>query len=164
MNLEPTLQANGTDPGEPPISAPRSRWDRLGFFASSLCAVHCVCMPWLLLALPLLAGTWLVDREIERGFVVASILLATACTVGGCRTHGKWWLLGLLGAGATTLIGAHVTAPPTCCSEHLSWPNALGAAFGGTLLAATHFFNLRLQRGWAPPSGNRCVGTECGCD
>ncbi|MBG86264.1 MAG: hypothetical protein CMO80_05115 [Verrucomicrobiales bacterium] len=119
--------------------------DRLGFFASSLCAVHCVCMPWLLIALPLLAGTWLVDREIERGFVIASIFLATACTVGGCRTHGRWWLLGLLGTGAAALIGAHATAPPICCADELSWPHALGAAFGGSLLAATHFLNLRLQ-------------------
>ena len=41
------------------LSAGRMRllWDRGGMFASSLCAVHCVCMPVLLLAMPFLAGT-----------------------------------------------------------------------------------------------------------
>jgi len=140
-------------------------WDRLGFVASSLCAVHCMCLPWLLLALPFLTGTWLADHEVERGFIIASVLLASACTVGGCRTHGRWSLLFLLGAGAGTLIGAHVTAPPACCADELSWPHAIGAACGGGLLAATHFFNLRFQRPTLAPATTHCCGDPlCGND
>ena len=85
-------------------------WDRMGFVASSLCAVHCLCLPWLLVAMPFLAGTILADREAERWFVGGSILLATACIIGGCRAHGKWWLVGVLGAGAVALIWGHATA------------------------------------------------------
>lgn len=162
MSQASVPQETDPKPSEPEPSASGLRWDRLGFFASSLCAVHCVCLPLLLLVMPFLAGTWLVDRELEQGFVAVSILLATACTVGGCRTHGKWWLMGLLGAGAVALISAHATAPPVCCSEHLSWPHAIGAALGGTLLAATHFLNLRMHRMPTAMPIDQCCG-DLGC-
>lgn len=119
-------------------------------------------MPWLLLIMPFLAGSWLADPELERGFIVASIVLAMICTTCGCHLHRKWWLMGLLGVGAATLFGAHATAPPACCSQHLSWPNAIGAACGGALLAATHFLNLRLQRTPALAAVNDCC-PDPGC-
>jgi len=132
------------------------RWDRLGVFASSLCAVHCLCLPWLLVAMPFLAGTILADREVELWFVVGSILLATVCTVGGCRAHRKWWLLGLVTTGAVALGCVHVTAPPFCCAKDLSWPHALGAAFGGGLLATSHFLNLRLRSSTISTAAGAC--------
>ncbi len=163
MSQEITPQMDLSPDGEAAARAPSLPWDRLGFVASSLCAVHCVCMPWLMLLMPFLAGSWLVDREIERGFVIGSGLLATACTTVGCRVHGKWWLMGLLGLGAATLFGAHATAPPICCSEHLSWPHALGAACGGGILAATHFLNLKWQRALAiVPADQCCSNSGCG--
>lgn len=162
MSQDMTPQKDPLYSGEPDARSLGLPWDRLGFFASSVCAVHCMCLPWLLLVMPFLASTWLADRELERGFVIASIFLAVACTIGGCRVHGRWWLLGLLGAGALALLGAHATAPPACCSQHLSWPHALGAACGGGLLAATHFFNLRLQRTSAPASVSHCCNeSDC---
>ncbi|MBL6766021.1 MAG: MerC domain-containing protein [Verrucomicrobiae bacterium] len=139
-------------------------WDRLGLVASSLCAVHCLCLPWLLLLLPFLTGTWLADHEVERGFIIASVFLATACTVGGCRTHGRWSVFFLLSTGACILIGAHVTAPPACCANELSWPHAIGAACGGGLLAAAHFFNLRFQRPSLAPVISRCCRDNCGAE
>lgn len=162
MNQETTPNVDLSSGGEGAVRISALPWDRLGFVASSLCAVHCVCMPWLLLIMPFLAGSWLADRELERGFVVASVVLAAICTTWGCRVHRKWWLLGLLGAGAVTLFGAHATAPPACCSEHLSWPHAIGAACGGALLAATHFLNLRLQRMPALVPVDQCCGSS-GC-
>ncbi|HAV64740.1 MAG TPA: hypothetical protein DCY13_20530 [Verrucomicrobiales bacterium] len=144
------------------VRAPFLQWDRLGFFASSLCAVHCLCLPWLLLALPFLASTWLADREFERAFVLASVFLAAVCTIGGCRAHRKWWLMGLVGAGAVVLLGAHATAPALCCANDLGWPHALGAAFGGGLLAASHGLNLSLRRR-EPPTfhGSCCPRPAC---
>ena len=162
MNQEMTPTLELSSDGEAAVRTHSLPWDRLGFVASSLCAVHCVCMPWLLLIMPFLAGSWLVDRELERGFVVASVLLAAICTTCGCRVHRKWWLMGLLGLGAATLFGAHATAPPACCSEHLSWPNAIGAACGGALLAVTHFLNLRLQRTPALAAVSACC-PDPGC-
>lgn len=162
MNTETTSQTDLPAAGATVARSSFLPWDRLGFAASSLCAVHCVCMPWLLLAMPFLAGSWLVDRELERGFVIASVLLAAICTAVGCRVHQKWWLMGLLSVGAATLFGAHATAPPACCSDHLSWPHAIGAACGGALLATTHFFNLRLQRTPALVSLDPCC-SEGGC-
>jgi hypothetical protein len=138
--------------------APDSGWDRLGFVAASLCALHCLCLPWLVVLLPFLAGTWLADRELERGFVAASIFLAAACTIGGCRAHGKWWLLGLVTTGAVALVWVHVTAPPGCCARDLDWPRTLAATFGGGLLATAHFFNLRPPQ---PAVKSCCTQPNC---
>ncbi len=140
------------------VRTPGGHWDRLGFVASALCAVHCLLLPWLLLALPFLSGTLLADRGFERWFVGGSIFVAAACTLGGCRAHGKWWLLGLVTMGAVVLLLVHATAPPFCCARELSWSHALGATFGGSLLAGTHFFNLRFAR--SPAAGPAaCCGT-----
>ncbi len=144
------------DPGGRPVCAPGLQWDRLGLIASSLCAVHCLCLPWLLLAVPFLAGSLLADPGVERMFVLGSIFLAAACTIGGCRAHRQWWLTGLVTTGAVALIWVHVAAPPFCCARDLNWPHALVASFGGGLLALTHFFNLRLQRGLKPAASAAC--------
>lgn len=162
MNQESTPPSALPDAGQAGARSSVLPWDRLGFAASSLCAVHCVCMPWVLLAMPFLASTWLVDREIERGFVIASVTLAAICTMVGCRAHRNWWLMGLLGTGALTLFGAHATAPPACCSDHLSWPHAIAAAMGGGILATTHFLNLRMHRMLALVPVDQCCG-DSGC-
>jgi len=138
------------------VRAPVLRWDRFGFFASSLCAVHCLCLPWLLIAMPFLAGTLLADREAERWFVAGSIFLATACTIGGCRAHGKWWLVGLVTTGAVALVWGHATAPPFCCAKDLSLSNVLATSMGGALLATTHFLNLRSQSALAATTAGAC--------
>ncbi|MGE3310061.1 MAG: MerC domain-containing protein [Limisphaerales bacterium] len=56
-------QEAGVDSSGQAVRARAPRWDRLGFVASSACAVHCVCLPWLLMAMPFLAGTCLADRK-----------------------------------------------------------------------------------------------------
>ena len=141
---------------------PGAVFDKIGFLASSLCAVHCLCMPWLILLSPFIAQTWLADRNIEEYVVLGSISLATLCTVGGCRAHRKWWLIGLLAVGAGILFTAHSTAPAICCSKEISWPHALGATLGGGLLATTHFLNMFLQKQEALVAGTSCCGPT-GC-
>ena len=121
-------------------------WDRLGFTASSLCAVHCISLPILIMAMPFIAGTWLVDRELEFWFAGISVCLALACAIRACKSHGKYWLIGLVLMGGALLLGSHAAAPPICCSEDLSWPHFIGTATGGSILATSHFFNIRLKK------------------
>ena len=138
-------------------TTPALSWDRIGFAASSLCAVHCICLPLLLVAMPFLAGSWVADRDLEMGFAVASVFLAGGCTLHRCRAIGSYWLLGLALVGGTILLGAHFSAPEACCSQELSWPHLLGTALGGGVLASTHFLNLRL----AKRTGLGCSKTDC---
>ena len=132
----------------------RLTWDRVGFMASSVCAVHCICLPILIIVMPFLAGTWLVDREFEFWFAGTSVCLAIGCSIRACQAHRKYWLIGLALLGGSLLLGAHATAPAICCLEDLSWPHFLGTALGGGLLAITHFFNLRISK---------CESPECCC-
>ncbi len=136
-------------------------WDRLGMVASSLCAIHCICLPWLLVAMPFLAGTLVADPTAERIFVIGSVLLATLCGIGVFRKLGTWWPLILVFLGGATLLTVHATAPPACCARELGWTQAIGSGFGGGFLAASHFVGIRLRRNLniAPSCGN----SDCLC-
>ena len=119
-------------------------WDRLGFTASSLCAVHCISLPFLIMAMPFIAGTWIADRELELWFAGGSVCLAMACSIRTSLRYQKYWLVGLVLFGGALLMGTHAVAPPVCCPEDLSlsWPHFMGTATGGGMLAVSHFLNL----------------------
>ena len=131
-------------------------WDRLGFTASSLCAVHCISLPFLIMAMPFIAGTWIADRELELWFAGGSVCLALGCSIMTSLRYKKYWLIGLVLFGGALLMGTHASAPPICCSEDLSWPHFMGTATGGGLLAASHFLNLGLIK-------CNSKNTDCGC-
>ena len=136
-------------------------WDRFGFVASSLCAVHCICLPWLVLAMPFLSRSLVADPFIERMFVIGSVCLAMLCALVGFKRTGVWWPLILVCTGAVTLLYVHATAPPSCCAREIEWTQAIGSGFGGGMLAASHFVGLRLRR-----KGNgvsRCQAADCCC-
>ena len=124
----------------------RFNLDRVGFCMSSLCAVHCICLPILIVIMPFLAGTWLVNRELEWVFAICSVLFAIGCSAFSSRLHKKYWLPIIAFFGGIILLGAHYTAPDICCSEDLSWPHFMGTALGGSLLASTHFINISLSK------------------
>jgi len=143
-------------------SAHRILWDRVGFTASSICAVHCICLPLLIIAIPFLAGTWLVNRELEFWFAGASVCLAIGCSIRACQSHKKYWFIGLPLMGGALLLRAHATAPAICCAEDLSWPHFLGTTLGGGLLASSHFFNLKTAKCESPKSPDCCCSaTDC---
>lgn len=137
-------------------SSPQSLLDRFGAVASSLCAIHCITLPWILIALPAVSGSWLTSQPLERAFVLVSIVLASLCSIQGFRTHGRWLVPGATALGAMVLAGSHATAPEICCAAEISWPHAISATLGGALLASGHLLNLRWTRnvGSAPCCSN----------
>ena len=137
-------------------------WDRFGFVASSLCAVHCICLPWLVLAMPFLSRSLVADPFVERVFVVGSVCLAMLCALVGFKRFGDWWPLLLVSVGAGTLLSIHATAPPSCCAREIEWTRALGAGFGGGMLAASHFIGIRMRRRGDGSPG--CQAQDCCCE
>src|SRR5882672_922928 len=89
-----------------------NRADRLGSMLSSLCAVHCLCMPVLFTLLPVTGLSFLASHTFEHVACITMILLAAACVWAGCRVHRRWSLLFLLGAGATLVIYIQFAVPP----------------------------------------------------
>jgi hypothetical protein len=63
-------------------------FDRFGAAASSLCAIHCLCLPWAFVAFPFVADSILANQTAERAFIGVSVLLAACCGVLTCRKHG----------------------------------------------------------------------------
>jgi len=154
------MQAQETVDFQVAGNAHRPLYDRIGLIASSLCAVHCILMPWLLMFLPILAGTIFTDAKFENVFVAVSILLASFCGYMGCTKHGKWSVMIPVAVGALVLFTVRLSAPAICCLEDISWPHAMGSAFGGSLLAVSHFLNLKFSRQNAPEEKPPCCPSE----
>ena len=154
------MQAQETVDFQVAGNAHRPLYDRIGLIASSLCAVHCILMPWLLMFLPILAGTIFTDAKFENVFVAVSILLASFCGYMGCTKHGKWSVMIPVAVGALVLFTVRFSAPAICCPEDISWPHAMGSAFGGSLLAVSHFLNLKFSRQIAPEEKSPCCPSE----
>ena len=70
----------------------RFNLDRLGFCMSALCAVHCICLPILIVIMPFLAGSWIANRELEMVFAICSVLFALGCSMFSSRIHKKYWI------------------------------------------------------------------------
>ncbi|MEE2714774.1 MAG: MerC domain-containing protein [Verrucomicrobiota bacterium] len=138
----------------------RPFYDRIGMVASSLCAVHCILMPWVIMVMPVVAGTVLTNVTAENVFVGVSICLAALCGFSGCRKHGQWLVMGVMGAGGLILMGARLTAPHLCHVEHINWSNALCSTWGGGLVAASHYLNLKYSRLLVPEQKAPCCHSD----
>jgi len=132
------------DSTSPQSKSVLNRADALGSALSSLCAVHCICMPVLIGLLPVLGLTFLASHTFERAAAVTMILFAAACVWSGCRVHRRWGLLILLSAGAALVLYIQFAKGPEE-KEHADWIEAAVMAVGGSLIAASHVLNRRLR-------------------
>ena len=119
--------------------------DRIGSLLSTLCAVHCMCMPVLISLLPVIGLSFLTGHKFERVACVTMVLLAAACVWSGCRFHRRWGLLVLLCAGAAVVLYAQFAGPPQEKETQADWHEAIAMAIGGSLIAASHLLNLKLR-------------------
>jgi hypothetical protein len=122
-----------------------NRADKLGSILSSLCAVHCLCLPVVIGVLPVLGLTFLAGHTFERSACVTMILLAVACIWAGCRVHRRWGLFILLIAGAVLVLHTQFSGTPEENEMRTDWNEAAVMVVGGALIAAAHLLNLRLR-------------------
>ena len=119
--------------------------DRVGAFASFLCAVHCALLPVVFGVLPALGLAFLADHAIERAFVGFAIVLASTSLLFGLRKHGSYRAFWVLIPGIVLLvIGMLVGA------DHSDALHAVLVSIGGTLVALSHLVNLRLNHVHGP--------------
>ena len=127
------------------------RIDVTGSALSTLCAIHCLAMPLIAALLPFWGLAIIGSRGWERATSAAMVILAAVCLWQGCRRHGRWWLLALLGAGAvvvlgTQLIWAEGDCAHACCTVRQNWWEAGFMCLGGLSIAAAHGLNLHYRR------------------
>ncbi|KTE16972.1 MerC domain-containing protein [Sphingopyxis sp. H115] len=107
--------------------------------ASLLCLVHCLALPLLLLALPMIAGAFF---ESEMFHIVAAALVVPAAGLAfvlGYRRHRALFPALLGSTGVACIVGAlfPVLAEPAAAAV---------TAIGSLLLIAGHVVNWRLRR------------------
>lgn len=107
--------------------------DKIGFTASTLCALHCAVLPLVLALLPSLGLAWLGGEKFAHYMIAFTFTVAITAMIRGIKTHKNCWPIGSLGLGMLLLVVAE---------------NFLGAnvhyifsAAGGFCLAGAHCLN-----------------------
>jgi hypothetical protein len=91
--------------------------DRLGIFASAVCAIHCAATPILLATLPTLKLTeWMADPLFHQGFAVACCLLVAIAIVPMAWRFRDLRLFSLASSGLGLILMAAFFMPESCCS------------------------------------------------
>jgi MerC mercury resistance protein len=127
--------------------------DKLGSMLSSLCAVHCMCMPVLIGLLPVIGLSFLASNRFEHIACVTLVLLASACIWSGCRVHRRWGLLVLLCTGAAVVLYTQFGGPSEEKETRTDWHEAIAMVIGGSIIALSHLINLKLRA--------RCHCAQC---
>ncbi|XPF92714.1 MerC domain-containing protein [Colwellia sp. RE-S-Sl-9] len=122
--------------------------DRIGITATSLCALHCILLPVLLPALPLLGLSFLADHTWEHVFLIMTAILGSFALFSGFKKYHKrlypFYLL-FLGVGIYWIKHNF--------SEELE-PYFI--ILGASLIVAAHVINLKLCN-----SCKQCADDEC---
>ena len=122
--------------------------DRIGIAATSLCALHCILLPVLLPALPLLGLSFLADHTWEHIFLLLTALLGTIALFSGFRKyHRKLYPFYLLYLGVAIYWLKHDFSPSL---------EPLFIIAGAGLIVAAHFINLKLCN-----SCKSCTEEDC---
>lgn len=122
--------------------------DRIGITAASLCALHCILLPVLLPALPLLGLSFLADHTWEHVFLILTAILGTFALLSGFRKyHKRLYPFYLLFLGITIYWVKHDF------SESLQ-PYFI--VIGASLIVAAHVINLKLCN-----SCKQCADEAC---
>jgi len=141
--------------------------DHLAIGMASVCAVHCLLTPILVIALPIVATSFFVHEDFHLWMILFVLPTTGFAIFMGCRKHKDKWVAVLSAVGLSILIFAlaeerlHITAHAEAvnhlahcesCARDLSEepiPMHAGAWFntlGGLLLAGAHVRNFRLCR------------------
>ena len=115
--------------------------DRVGVFASSACAIHCLLVPTLLVAGVTVPTAVLGDEAIHQALLLLVLPAALVAFTLGCRKHKDRWVFAI---GVTGLVGVSSAALfHDALGEHAERAITVASA---ALLVAAHVRNYRLCR------------------
>lgn len=117
--------------------------DRLGFSASTLCAIHCVAMPFLLGVLPALGLGFLADTLFEVSMIGLSVTIGVISLGRSYRIHRIGYPFVIMMTGAIVLMVNLATHEMH--SEFIEILHPYIAGFGGLMIATGHLLNIRIN-------------------
>ncbi len=122
--------------------------DRIGISAASLCALHCILLPVLLPALPLLGLSFLADHRWEHAFLILSAVIGCTALLSGFKQyHRKLYPIYLLLLGIAIYWQVH---------EFSEQVQPYIIVLGASLIAGAHFINIKLCN-----SCKKCTSSGC---
>ena len=89
-----------------PAPQPNERFDKVGTFASTICAVHCAICAFLPVAFSSLGVGFLIGHEAEWGFTLFAVAAAVGALFIGWRQHRSPMVAGLLVLGIVGLLAS----------------------------------------------------------
>lgn len=114
-------------------------WDRWGIFLSTLCAIHCLLTPVLILSLPAL-GSYFENEMVHIIMALFVVPVGAFAFWSGYKHHKKMYLL-VLGFVGLSLVGG---APLVHDFFHIDlFPEDLMTIFGSAILIGAHLLNRR---------------------
>jgi len=117
--------------------------DGYAISGSAICAIHCLCLPLLLVTFPALGSTLFGQESFHKMLVWLVIPLSAASLLMGCKKHkdGATLLLGLV--GMLTLIFT-AAAGHALLGEYYE---RIATLAGASVLALAHVRNFMICRG-----------------
>jgi len=113
--------------------------DHIGFTASTLCAIHCALMPFVITLLPLLGLEFLSSIWVEISIIALSIVIGISSLIPSyVKYHRKLLPLLLLIIGFILIFGTHFFG------FHELEP--ILVPIGGLTIAGAHLLNWKLNR------------------
>ncbi len=117
-------------------------FDRLGFSASTICAIHCAAMPLLLSILPALGLGFLAEGTFELVMIATSIGIAAISLGTSYRVHRRINPILMMISGGMILVFNFFGHDSH--SELMEMLHPYIAAFAGLMIASAHWVNMRL--------------------
>jgi len=110
--------------------------DKIGIFASSLCAIHCAVVPLIITLLPLSGLGFLASERLEISMIAIAIVIGSVSLgFSLIRSHKKPLPILLLLLGFSLILTGHYS---TEALEHIIIP------IGVITIAISHYVNWRL--------------------
>ncbi|MCB1789160.1 MAG: MerC domain-containing protein [Gammaproteobacteria bacterium] len=128
----------------------RQPWDLAGIGASSLCVIHCLATPLLVVFLPILE---VVEKQTHAGFALAILGIGLLAFWPGYRRHRRWRIIATAIIGFS-LISMGVTAPEGLLSESAE---VIATILGGLILVTAHCYNAYFCRRCRHCGERECV-------
>lgn len=116
--------------------------DKLSIGLSMLCAIHCLVLPLLLVALPSFGALQLQNENFHTWMLISVIPISLYALTMGCKKHKRYRLF-LFGATGLVLLVSAVLFEDYIGGEFGEKSLTL---LGATLIVLAHFGNFRLCR------------------
>jgi hypothetical protein len=116
--------------------------DLAGATLSGACALHCLAVPALVAAAPVLGSGWLASELLETALLGMAVAVSAICAALGWRAHRRRRVPAAFALAAAVLLAGFAVGESGALGRALMVAGALG-------IAAAHLANRRLCRACA---------------